>query len=126
MRKWRTQSVRRSPRSAAKSIASSLTRATNREQALRDIEREAGERAIAAGASPTARLVDMEEIFLSYLPGNTAQVRAKVVGDLATCHAAAEDRRHSRSKKARSTRRRRPGSRLRIPRFRRRRRSADP
>lgn len=59
--------------------------ATNREQALRDIEREAGERAIAAGAQPDSiRLVDMEEIFLSYLPGNTAQVRAKVVGDLAT------------------------------------------
>jgi hypothetical protein len=26
--------------------------------------------------------VDVEEIFLSYLPGNTAQLRAKVVGDL--------------------------------------------
>jgi N-methylhydantoinase A/oxoprolinase/acetone carboxylase beta subunit len=58
---------------------------TSREQALRDIEREAGERAIAAGAEPgSIRLVDMEEIFLSYLPGNTAQVRAKVVGDLAS------------------------------------------
>ena len=58
---------------------------TGREQALRDIEREAGDRAIAAGAEPgSIRLVDMEEIFLSYLPGNTAQVRAKVVGDLAS------------------------------------------
>lgn len=54
-----------------------------RAQVLQSIEREAAERAIAAGADPrTVRLVDVEEIFLSYLPGNTAQLRAKVVGDL--------------------------------------------
>jgi N-methylhydantoinase A/oxoprolinase/acetone carboxylase beta subunit len=54
-----------------------------RAQALQSIEREAAERAIAAGADPqSVRLVDVEEVFLSYLPGNTVQLRAKVVGDL--------------------------------------------
>lgn len=56
----------------------------DRAQALSDIEREASDRAIAAGAdASTVRLVDVEEVFLSYLPGNTVQLRAKVVGDLA-------------------------------------------
>lgn len=56
----------------------------DRAQALLSIEREAADRAIAAGADPsTVRLVDVEEVFLSYLPGNTVQLRAKVVGDLA-------------------------------------------
>jgi N-methylhydantoinase A/oxoprolinase/acetone carboxylase beta subunit len=55
----------------------------DRAQVLRSLEREAADRAIAAGADPrTVRLVDVEEVFLSYLPGNTAQLRAKVVGDL--------------------------------------------
>ena len=61
---------------------------TDRAQVLQTVEREATDRAIAAGAEPSSvRLVDIEEVFLSYLPGNTAQVRAKVVGDLAvaTC-----------------------------------------
>lgn len=56
----------------------------DRAEALQDIEREAAQRAIAAGADArTVRLVDVEETFLSYLPGNTVQIRAKVVGDLA-------------------------------------------
>jgi N-methylhydantoinase A/oxoprolinase/acetone carboxylase beta subunit len=56
----------------------------DRAVALQDIEREAAQRAIAAGAdASTVRLVDVEETFLSYLPGNTVQIRAKVVGDLA-------------------------------------------
>jgi N-methylhydantoinase A/oxoprolinase/acetone carboxylase beta subunit len=55
----------------------------DRDQALQEIEREAAERAIAAGAdASTVRLVDVEETYLSYLPGNTVQLRAKVVGDL--------------------------------------------
>ncbi len=53
--------------------------------ALRTIEEEATERAVAAGADPrTVQLVDLQEVALSYLPGRTVQVRAKVVGDLAT------------------------------------------
>jgi N-methylhydantoinase A/oxoprolinase/acetone carboxylase beta subunit len=56
----------------------------DRDEALKDIEREAAERAIAAGAdASTVRLVDVEETYLSYIPGNTVQLRAKVVGDLA-------------------------------------------
>ena len=49
-----------------------------RAETLQSIEKEVTARAIAAGADPsTVRLVDVEEVFLSYLPGNTAQVRAK-------------------------------------------------
>jgi N-methylhydantoinase A/oxoprolinase/acetone carboxylase beta subunit len=56
----------------------------SRDQVMQSIEREATDRAIAAGAAPkSVKLVDMEEVFLSYLPGNAAQIRAKVVGDLA-------------------------------------------
>jgi N-methylhydantoinase A/oxoprolinase/acetone carboxylase beta subunit len=55
-----------------------------RAQVLQSIEKEVTARAIAAGADPrTVRMVEIEEVFLSYLPGNTAQVRAKAVGDLA-------------------------------------------
>ena len=58
---------------------------TSREAVMRSIETEATERAVAAGADPrTVRLVDVEEVFLSYLPGHTAQVRAKAIGDLAS------------------------------------------
>lgn len=56
---------------------------TGRATALKAIEREAAERVVAAGADPsTVRLVELEEVFLSYLPGNTVQVRAKAVGEL--------------------------------------------
>jgi N-methylhydantoinase A/oxoprolinase/acetone carboxylase beta subunit len=56
-----------------------------RAEILQSIEKEVTARAIAAGADPsTVRLVEVEEVFLSYLPGNTAQVRAKAVGDLAS------------------------------------------
>lgn len=41
-------------------------------------------RIIAAGAtSETAEIVDMDEVFLSYLPGRSAQLRMKAVGSLA-------------------------------------------
>lgn len=56
----------------------------SRAVALQDIEREATAQAVAAGAdASTVRLVDVEETYLSYFPGNTVQLRAKVVGDLA-------------------------------------------
>jgi N-methylhydantoinase A/oxoprolinase/acetone carboxylase beta subunit len=58
---------------------------TSREAVMRSIEEEAAGRAVAAGADPrTVRLVDVEEVFLSYLPGHTAQIRAKAIGDLAS------------------------------------------
>lgn len=41
-------------------------------------------RVVAAGATPeTAEIVDMDEVFLSYLPGRSAQLRMKAVGSLA-------------------------------------------
>jgi N-methylhydantoinase A/oxoprolinase/acetone carboxylase beta subunit len=56
-----------------------------RAEVMQSIEKEAADRAIAAGADPeTVHLVDVEEVFLSYLPGNTAQIRAKAVGELAS------------------------------------------
>lgn len=55
-----------------------------RTKVLQEIERAAGAKAIAAGADPsTLRVVDVDEAYLSYLPGKRAQVRVKVVGDLA-------------------------------------------
>lgn len=41
-------------------------------------------RAVAAGATKdSVEIVDMDEVFLSYLPGRSAQIRMKAVGDLA-------------------------------------------
>lgn len=41
-------------------------------------------RVVAAGATrATAEIVDMDEVFLSYLPGRSAQLRMKAVGSLA-------------------------------------------
>jgi N-methylhydantoinase A/oxoprolinase/acetone carboxylase beta subunit len=55
-----------------------------RAEALRAVERAASDQAIAAGADPsTLRVVDVDEAYLSYMPGSRAQVRVKVVGDLA-------------------------------------------
>src|SRR3546814_10118023 len=55
-----------------------------REDALAAMRRAAAERVVAAGgAAGSVEIVDMEEIFLSYLPGRSAQVRMKAVGDLA-------------------------------------------
>ena len=54
-----------------------------RDGALRELTRAASERAVAAGADPSSiRVVDVDETYLSYMPGTHAQVRVKVVGDL--------------------------------------------
>lgn len=51
--------------------------------ALDRMRGEVRERVIAAGGDPDSiEIVDVEEVFLSYLPGRTAQVRMKAVGDL--------------------------------------------
>jgi N-methylhydantoinase A/oxoprolinase/acetone carboxylase beta subunit len=56
----------------------------DRQEALEEARRGAEERAIAAGAKPdTLRVVDVEDIPLTYLPGNAVRIRVKVVGDLA-------------------------------------------
>jgi hypothetical protein len=44
----------------------------------------AEERAVAAGADPaTLKLVDIEDLPIAYLPGNSMRVRARVIGDIA-------------------------------------------
>jgi N-methylhydantoinase A/oxoprolinase/acetone carboxylase beta subunit len=56
----------------------------SRDQALEEARGEASSKAIAAGADPeTIRVVDVEDIPLSYLPGNAVRVRVKAIGDLA-------------------------------------------
>lgn len=55
----------------------------NRDQALEEAKNEANSKAVAAGADPTTiRAVDVEDIPLSYLPGNAVRVRVKAIGDL--------------------------------------------
>lgn len=59
-------------------IFSNLTR----EQAIESARADAESRALAAGAAPgSLRVVDMEEMPLSYLPGNARRVRIRVVGE---------------------------------------------
>lgn len=54
-----------------------------RDEALDAAKREASEKAVTAGANPhTIQIVDVEDVPLSYLPGNALRVRVKAVGDL--------------------------------------------
>jgi len=54
-----------------------------REQALNQAKAIAVEEAIKAGADPTTvHIVEIEDIPLSYLPGNATRIRAKAAGDL--------------------------------------------
>ena len=54
-----------------------------RNEALAEIRAEAVNRAVAAGAEPgTVEVVELDEIPLTYLPGNATLIRAKAVGDL--------------------------------------------
>ncbi len=56
----------------------------SRDQALATAQREAVERAVAAGATPaTVEIVEIEEVPLAYLPGNATRIRVKAVGELA-------------------------------------------
>lgn len=56
---------------------------TPRDAALAVMRKTAAARVAAAGgAAETIDIVDIEEVFLSYLPGRSAQVRMKAVGDL--------------------------------------------
>jgi N-methylhydantoinase A/oxoprolinase/acetone carboxylase beta subunit len=55
----------------------------SRDQVLEQAKQEALERAVAAGAiRASVRVVDVEDVPLTYLPGNATRVRVKVVGDL--------------------------------------------
>ena len=66
----------------------SLTRA----QALDNAKAEASAKAVEAGADPaTVQIVDVEDVPLTYLPGNATRIRVKAVGDL-TLASARSDR----------------------------------
>jgi N-methylhydantoinase A/oxoprolinase/acetone carboxylase beta subunit len=54
-----------------------------REQALDSAKAEASAKAVEAGADPaTVQIVDVEDVPLTYLPGNATRIRVKAVGDL--------------------------------------------
>jgi N-methylhydantoinase A/oxoprolinase/acetone carboxylase beta subunit len=54
-----------------------------RNDAIDDAKAEATEKAVAAGADPaTVQIVDVEDVPLTYLPGNATRIRVKAVGDL--------------------------------------------
>ncbi len=56
-----------------------------RDAALEQAQAEAARRAIAFGAAlDSLRLVELEEIPLSYLPGDARRVRVRMIGDVAT------------------------------------------
>lgn len=58
--------------------------ATPRAEALDAMKADVAAQAVAAGGdAATVQIVEVEEIFLSYLPGRAAQVRMKAVADLA-------------------------------------------
>ena len=55
----------------------------SRNEALDEAKAEAKEKAVAAGADPaTVTIVDVEDVPLTYLPGNATRIRVKAVGDL--------------------------------------------
>jgi hypothetical protein len=54
-----------------------------RKHAVDAVVEEAVNRAVEAGAIPgTVSVVEIDEVPISYLPGNALRVRAKAVGDL--------------------------------------------
>ncbi len=56
----------------------------SRDEALDRAKREATQKAIDAGArEETVSIVDIEEVLISYLPGNATRIRVKAAGDLA-------------------------------------------
>lgn len=56
---------------------------TTREDALAQAQKEATDKAIAAGARPESiELLDKEDVPLAYLPGDATRIRVKVVGSM--------------------------------------------
>ena len=54
-----------------------------RDAALQALKEKAAARAAGSGADPmSVKIIDVDEVFLSYMPGNTARLRVKAVGDL--------------------------------------------
>ena len=63
--------------------ADRIFRDVSRDDAIREARRLAEERAVKAGAQPDSlEVVEVEDLPLSYLPGNSLRVRVKVVGSL--------------------------------------------
>ena len=57
---------------------------TTREAALAEVRADAERAAVAAGADPaTLEMIDVEDVPLSYLPGQATRIRVRVVGNLA-------------------------------------------
>lgn len=55
----------------------------NRDSVLDDVRDEARNKAIEAGATPgSIEILELEQVPISYLPGNPTRIRAKAVGDL--------------------------------------------
>ncbi len=55
----------------------------NREIVMEDVRDEARKKAIEAGATPeSVEILELEQVPISYLPGNPTRIRAKAVGDL--------------------------------------------
>jgi hypothetical protein len=55
-----------------------------REEAIAAARRLAEERAVRAGADPaTLELVEVEDLPLAYMPGNSLRIHVRVVGDIA-------------------------------------------
>ena len=75
-----TRSARRLRKSAAKPTRST---AISPDEAIAAAETQAKERAVAAGADPAGlATVDVEDMPLSYLPGNALRVRVRVAGEM--------------------------------------------
>jgi len=56
---------------------------SSRDEALADAKRQASDAAIAAGArAGSVAIVDVEDVPLTYLPGNATRIRVKAVGEL--------------------------------------------
>src|SRR4030095_16349608 len=54
-----------------------------RDEALARAQRLAEEKAVSAGADPaTLKVVEVEDLPLAYLPGNSLRTRVRVVGDI--------------------------------------------
>ncbi|MFJ5840341.1 hydantoinase/oxoprolinase N-terminal domain-containing protein [Streptomyces shenzhenensis] len=72
----------------------------SREDVLESARNEAVERAVAAGARPgSVEVVMLDEIPISYLPGDSVRVRAKAVGDLDVSGLAPADERRAGEKR---------------------------
>jgi hypothetical protein len=57
----------------------------SREEAIAAARRLAEDKAVLAGADPaTLHIIEVEDLPLAYLPGNSLRTRVRVVGDIAT------------------------------------------